>query len=99
MSFVVYISNKGYDIVLSRTEPDALIVAECRPNDAVFSGDIDLLFYKTVPIVWRLVGSYRSRRFVPFEENAVFMLLGLCQRSWPPSPFSLGTTRSPTFPA
>ncbi|KAI1288675.1 hypothetical protein EDD11_009736, partial [Mortierella claussenii] len=48
-----------------------------RPNDAVISGDNGFFFYKTVPVVWRPVGSYKSRRFVPFEKNVVLESLGL----------------------
>ncbi|KAI1290717.1 hypothetical protein EDD11_009077 [Mortierella claussenii] len=77
MLFVEYMANKGYDIVLSRTESDVFIAAECQPNDAVISGDSDLSFYKTVRVVWRLVGSYRLRRFVPFQKNAVLEALDL----------------------
>ncbi|OAQ22075.1 hypothetical protein K457DRAFT_453980 [Linnemannia elongata AG-77] len=77
MSFVEYMANKDYDIVLCPTESDVLIAAECQTDDAVISCDSDLLFYKTVPVVWRPVGSYKSRRFVPFEKNAVLEALGL----------------------
>lgn len=77
MSFVEYMANKDYDIVLCPTESDVLIAAECQPDDAVISCDSDLLFYKTVPVVWRPVGSYKSRRFVPFEKNAVLEALSL----------------------
>jgi hypothetical protein len=77
MSFVEYMANKGYDIVLCPTESDVLIATECQPDDAVISCDSDMLFYKTVPVVWRPVGSYKSRRFVPFEKNAVLEALGL----------------------
>lgn len=76
-SFVEYMLNKNYDIVLCPTESDVLIATECQPDDAVLSGDSDLLFYKTVPLVWRPVGSYRSRRFVPFKKDAVLEVLGL----------------------
>ncbi|KAH7026997.1 hypothetical protein BKA57DRAFT_443945 [Linnemannia elongata] len=61
MSFVEYMANKGYDIILCPTESDVLIAAECHPDDAVISCDSDLLFYKTVPVVWRPVGSYKAR--------------------------------------
>ncbi|KAI1297000.1 hypothetical protein EDD11_007313 [Mortierella claussenii] len=71
VSFVEHMANKGYDIVLSRTESDIFIAAECQPNDAVISGDSDLLFNKTVRVVWRPVGSYKSRRFVPFSRPSV----------------------------
>lgn len=76
-SFVEYMVNKGYDIVLCPTESDVLIAAECRPHDAVISSDSDFLFYKTVPVVWRPVGSYKSRRFLPYEKNALLKALGL----------------------
>lgn len=70
-------TNKGYDIVLCPTEADVLIAAECQPHDAVVSSDSDLLFYKTVPVVWRPVGSLKSRRYLPYEKNEVLKALGL----------------------
>ncbi|KAF9536433.1 hypothetical protein EC957_010988, partial [Mortierella hygrophila] len=77
MSFVEYMANKGYDIVLCPTESDVLIATECQSDDAVISCDSDMVFYKTVPVVWRPVGLYKSRRFVPFEKKAVLEALGL----------------------
>ncbi|KAF9926703.1 hypothetical protein FBU30_003779, partial [Linnemannia zychae] len=76
-SFVDYMIGKNYDIVLCPTESDVLIAAECQPEDVVLSCDSDLLFYKSVPIVWRPIGSYKSRRFVPYEKKAILEVLGL----------------------
>ena len=76
-SFVEHMSNKGYDIVLCPTEADVLIAAECQPQDAVVSCDSDMLFYHTIPVVWRPVGSFKSRRFLPYEKSAVLEALGL----------------------
>lgn len=76
-SFVQYMTEKGYDIVLCPTESDVLIATECQAHDAVISGDSDLLFYKTVPVVWRPIGSYKSRRFVPFEKSSLLKVLNL----------------------
>ncbi|KAG0041871.1 hypothetical protein BGZ83_001203 [Gryganskiella cystojenkinii] len=76
-SFVEYMTSKNYDIVLCPTESDVLIAAECQPQDAVISCDSDLLFYKTIPVVWRPMGSYKARRFVPYERNAILEALDL----------------------
>ncbi|KAG0311406.1 Rad2 nuclease, partial [Dissophora globulifera] len=76
-SFVAYMTEKNYDIVLCPTEADVLIAAECRPQDAVVTCDSDLLFYRTVPTVWRPVGSYKARCFVPYEKPAVLKALSL----------------------
>ncbi|KAF9992946.1 Rad2 nuclease, partial [Entomortierella chlamydospora] len=76
-SFVAYMAKKDYDIVLCPTEADVLIAVECRPQDAIVSCDSDLLFYRTVSIVWRPVGSYKARRFVPYEKSAVLDALSL----------------------
>ena len=76
-SFVEYMSNEGYDIVLCPTEADVLIASECQPQDAVVSCDSDLLFYKSISTVWRPVGSYKARQFVPYEKSALLEALGL----------------------
>ncbi|KAG0202599.1 hypothetical protein BGX31_003558, partial [Mortierella sp. GBA43] len=76
-SFVDFMKSKGYDIVLCQTEADVLIAAECRPEDAVVSCDSDMLFYKTIPKVWRPVGSFKSRRFVPYEKTSLLQALEL----------------------
>ncbi|KAG0285753.1 hypothetical protein BGZ98_005340, partial [Dissophora globulifera] len=70
-------TEKNYDIVLCPTEADVLIAAECRPRDVVVTCDSDLLFYRTVLTVWRPVGSYKARRFVPYEKPAVLKALSL----------------------
>ncbi|KAF9383425.1 hypothetical protein CPC16_008919 [Podila verticillata] len=76
-SFVEYMSNEGYDIVLCPTEADVLIASECQPKDAVVSCDSDLLFYKNIPTVWRPVGPCKARQFVPYEKGALLGDLGL----------------------
>ncbi|KAG0273526.1 hypothetical protein BGZ95_010671 [Linnemannia exigua] len=76
-SFVEYMSNEGYDIVLCPTEADVLIASECQPKDAVMSCDSDLLFYKSIPTVWRPVGPCKARQFVPYEKSALLGDLGL----------------------
>ncbi|KAI8345425.1 hypothetical protein B0O80DRAFT_473459 [Mortierella sp. GBAus27b] len=76
-SFVDFMKSKGYDIVLCQTEADVLIATECKPEDAVVSCDSDMLFYKTIPKVWRPVGSFKSRRFVPYEKTSLLQALGL----------------------
>ncbi|KAI8345226.1 hypothetical protein B0O80DRAFT_474871 [Mortierella sp. GBAus27b] len=48
-----------------------------KPEDAVVSCDSDMLFYKTIPKVWRPVGSFKSRRFVPYEKTSLLQALGL----------------------
>ncbi|KAG0011727.1 hypothetical protein BGZ80_000457 [Entomortierella chlamydospora] len=76
-SFVEYVTSKSYDIVLCLTESDVLISAECQPYDAVLLCDSDLLFYKSVHVVWRPMGSYKLLRFVSYEEKAILEILGL----------------------
>ncbi|KAG0350948.1 hypothetical protein BGZ54_003506, partial [Gamsiella multidivaricata] len=76
-SFIEYMSNEGYDIVLCPTEADVLIASECQPKDAVVSCDSDFLFYKNIPTVWRPVGPYKARQFVPYEKGALLGDLGL----------------------
>ncbi|KAG0254341.1 hypothetical protein DFQ27_006905 [Actinomortierella ambigua] len=76
-SFVRFMAGKGYHVVLCDTEADVRIAAECQPEDAVVSCDSDLLFYSTIPVLWRPLGSYRSRRYVPYEKTAVLEALGL----------------------
>ncbi|KAI8346471.1 hypothetical protein B0O80DRAFT_469158 [Mortierella sp. GBAus27b] len=71
-SFVDFMKSKGYDIVLCQTEADVLIATECKPEDAVVSCDSDMLFYKTIPKVWR-----PSRRFVLYEKTSLLQALGL----------------------
>ncbi|KAG0222030.1 hypothetical protein BGW42_006962, partial [Actinomortierella wolfii] len=76
-SFVEYMSNKGYNIVLCPTEADVLIAAECQTHDAVVSCDSDMLFYRNIPVFWRPVGYYKSRRFIKYEKSAILETLGL----------------------
>lgn len=76
-SFVEYMSGKNYDIVLCPTESDVLIAAECKLEDVVVSCDSDLLFYQSVPLIWRPIGSYKLRRFVPYEKKLVLETIEL----------------------
>lgn len=76
-SFVEYMSNEGYDIVLCPTEADVLIASECQPKDAVMSCDSDLLFYKNIPTIWWPVGPCKARQFVPYEKGTLLRELGL----------------------
>ncbi|KAG0220495.1 hypothetical protein BGW41_007888, partial [Actinomortierella wolfii] len=76
-SFVEYMSNKGYNIVLCPTEADVLIAAECQTHDAVVSCDSDMLFYRNIPVFWRPVGYYKSRRFIKYKKSAILETLGL----------------------
>ncbi|KAF8930895.1 hypothetical protein BGZ47_000341, partial [Haplosporangium gracile] len=76
-TFAEYISNKDYDIVLCPTEADVFIAAECQPQDGVLSCDNDMIFYCIILVLWRPVGSYKSRRFIPCPKSIVLNTLVL----------------------
>ncbi|KAF9147386.1 hypothetical protein BGX20_006667, partial [Mortierella sp. AD010] len=79
-SFVEYMREQGYDIVLCvlcPTEADVLIASECQPKDAVVSCDGDLLFYKNILTIWRPVGPYRDRQFLSYEKSTLLKTLNL----------------------
>ncbi|KAF9380471.1 tRNA-dihydrouridine(16/17) synthase [NAD(P)(+)]-like protein [Mortierella sp. AD011] len=67
----------GNTISAKQTYPcSRLSIGQCQPYDAVPSRD-SVLFYKSVPVVWRPMSSYGSLRFVPYDERAIPEILGL----------------------
>ncbi|KAF8937410.1 hypothetical protein BGZ47_009061 [Haplosporangium gracile] len=73
--FVDYMANNGYEIILCATEADVKIATDCQEVGVVVTGDSDLLFYKSVPVVWRPMGRGKSRRYLLYDKATVLNAL------------------------
>ncbi|KAF9917207.1 hypothetical protein FBU30_000882 [Linnemannia zychae] len=80
-SFVQFMTNADFNIILCGTEADVQIASDCQPDDVVVTSDSDLLVYKSVSVVWRPVGRGKTRKFLVYKRAAILEVFNLASES------------------
>lgn len=73
-SFVEYMRNQQWSIILCSTEADLAIAIESQPGDIAVSKDSDLLVYKNIETIWRPI---TKDRLLVYHVPDILGTLGL----------------------
>jgi hypothetical protein len=69
-----FLQGQGWSVRLSAAEADIDIAKDCKPEDVVLTTDSDLLVYKNVKTVWRVMG---RRKALEYKADEVLSALNL----------------------
>ncbi|KAF9947536.1 hypothetical protein BGZ72_010482, partial [Mortierella alpina] len=73
-SFVDFLQERGWRVVLSNTESDLQIALNYRPGEVVVTIDSDLLIYGNITIIWRAIS---KDRFLVYNVAEMLAALGM----------------------
>ncbi|KAF9577228.1 hypothetical protein BGW38_007706, partial [Lunasporangiospora selenospora] len=71
LTFIEYMTSKGWEIQLCPMEADISIAAECQPHDIVISRDSDLLVFRRIRQLWRPMGPSRRMWFLTYAKDDI----------------------------